>query len=205
MGREQGRNGGGVHELTADDEGFRAWAAGRRAWLRRIAYLMCLDWHAADDAVQETLTKVYVRWRSLIRSGSPDAYARRVLITTTVDSRRRPWRRESATEDIARVTSAAGVRTDDEAAARALHEVEASDVRDRVRGALAALPPGMRAAVVLRYYEDLSVEQTAQVLGCSTGTVKSQTSRGLDHLRATLGPVIDDSSPDITGALTGGT
>lgn len=190
---------------------FRAWAAARRAGLRRTAYLLCLDWHTADDVVQETLTKVYVRWPEVSASGGQDAYARRVIVTTVIDIRRRPWRREAFTDDLNLTALRAGVRTEDHVAARALEAVDDGYVRDRVTRALAALPRGMRAVIVLRFYEDLSVEQTAQELGCSTGNIKSQTSRGLQHLKKLLAPdlVLDDDSVDetstITDLLSGGT
>ncbi len=172
-----------MNELSDDEAGFRLWATARRASLRRTAYLMCLDWHLADDLVQDVLTKVYSRWRQVVRTGSPDAYVRRALVTTFIDSRRRPWRREDVVDEL----PSSGI---DLSAEQALEVVERVDRRGRVVEALAALPPGQRAAVVLRFYEDLSVEQTAQVLGCSAGNIKSQTSRGLDQLRRVLGPAL---------------
>jgi len=172
-----------MDELSVDEDGFRLWATTRRAALRRTAYLLCLDWHLADDLVQDALAKVYPRWRRIARSGDPDAYMRRVLVTTFIDTCRRPWRREVAAEGV--FSSAV-----DPAAQEALESVERADRRALITQALAALPPGQRVTLVLRFYEDLSVEQTAQLLGCSTGNVKSQTSRGLDQLRRLLGSAV---------------
>jgi len=168
-----------LDEVTPDEAGFRAWATARRNGLRRSAYLLCLDWHLADDLVQETLAKTYARWARITARGHPDRYVRRVLVTSYLDSRRRPWRRESAAAQLPDLTP-------DQAAADALDAVETAADRGRLVAALAALPPGQRAMVVLRHFEDLSVEQTAELLHCSTGNVKSQTARGLDRLRAAL-------------------
>ena len=165
-----GRESSAVQEHpSADDDGFVQWAALRRRRLRRTAYLLCGDWSAADDLVQESLVRVYRHWRR-IASGDPDAYARKVLTSVFIDERRRPWRRETATAT--------------------LPEISGSDEPPIIVGplleALRAVPPRQRAVLVLRFWEDLSVEQTAQLLGCSTGTVKSQSARGLVRLRELL-------------------
>jgi RNA polymerase sigma-70 factor (sigma-E family) len=140
------------------------------ASLRRTAYLVCGDWHRADDVVQDALYKLYLSWAKVDRSGSPLAYARQVVVNAALDNGRRPWRREVPTDqppDQPQRSDPAGTHAD----------------RDEVRTALAQLGPRQRACVVLRYYEDLSIEQTAEILACSPGTVKSQTARGLDSLR----------------------
>ena len=80
---------------SADEAGFRGWAAARLPALRRRAYLLCGDWHLADDLVQDTLVTVYARWPRLVRQGAPDTYSSRVLVSRFIDERRRPWRRES--------------------------------------------------------------------------------------------------------------
>lgn len=170
-----------MEQMTPDEAGFRSWAAARRPQLRRTAYLICLDWHLADDLVQETLVKVYARWRRLAVRGEMDAYARRVLVTTHVDARRRPWRRETAAAELVDLRP-------DQASAAALRAAEGLDEQARLVATLRQLPPGQRAVLVLRYVEDLSVEQTAALLGCSTGNVKSQAARGLAHLRVLLAP-----------------
>ncbi|WBQ06409.1 SigE family RNA polymerase sigma factor [Kribbella sp. CA-293567] len=138
--------------------------------LRRTAYLVCGDWHRADDVVQDALYKLYLSWSKVDRSGNPLAYARRVVVNAALDIGRRPWRREVPTDRLLERP-----RTDDPAGAQA--------DRDEVLSALAGLGPRQRACVVLRYYEDLSIEQTAEILDCSPGTVKSQTARGLETLR----------------------
>ncbi|CAM00776.1 RNA polymerase sigma-70 factor (sigma-E family) [Saccharopolyspora erythraea NRRL 2338] len=154
------------------DEEFAEYFDARVVSMRRTAYLLCGDWHRAEDLVQTALTKIYVAWPRINRGGTVDAYARQVLVRSAIDESRRGFRkRETALPEVPE------------------HGTPAHDVGETVdlRNALAALPPGQRAAVVLRYWEDQSVEATAQLLGCSTGTVKSQTARGLAALRKLLG------------------
>lgn len=127
------------------------------------------DGHLAEDLVQQALVRLYLAW-GRARTLSTPAYARRILVNAFVDHRRRPWvRRERSSETLPE---------------SAVPEVALPD--RELFTALAALPPRMRAAVVLRHVEDLSVEEVADALGCSRGTVKSQTSRGLDKLRTAL-------------------
>jgi RNA polymerase sigma-70 factor (sigma-E family) len=159
-----------------DDE-FSEFVASRAGWLRKVAYLLCADWHRADDLVQETVTKLYTHWGRVSRADSVEAYARRVLVNTFLAEQRTGWGRFT-------VRHAAGP-ADAEALAGAQGVADLEAGLD-LRQALAGLPPRQRAAVVLRHYCDLSVEQTAEALGCSTGNVKSQTSRGLDSLRRLL-------------------
>jgi RNA polymerase sigma-70 factor (sigma-E family) len=159
----------------ADESAFRTYAVSRRPALRRTAYLLCGDWHEADDLVQTALTKLFVAWKRVRSDEQPDAYARRILTRCYLDERRRPWRRESPVE----------VLDDFPTATRS-----ADDALD-LRAALNALPARQRATVVLRYWVDASVTETADALGCSEGTVKSQTARALSTLRALLGdPVL---------------
>jgi RNA polymerase sigma-70 factor (sigma-E family) len=146
--------------------------------LRRTAYLVCGDWHRADDVVQDALYKLYRSWPKVDRGGNPLGYARRVVVNAAVDSGRRSWRREVPTADL----PFDRFRPDDHADDHADEHAE----RDEVLTALGRLAPRQRACVVLRYYEDLSVEQTARILGCSEGTVRSQSARGLDTLRTAL-------------------
>ncbi|WP_055590172.1 SigE family RNA polymerase sigma factor [Peterkaempfera griseoplana] len=153
---------------------FAEFAESRADWLRRVAYLLCSDWHRADDLVQETLTKLYVHWPRMRRVDNPDGYARTVLVNTFLAEQRSPWQRWRARQP---------ERTGTESAAPPADPESALDLRR----ALAALPPRQRATLVLRYYHDLTVEQTADALGCSSGNVKSQTSRGLQTLRRLLG------------------
>jgi RNA polymerase sigma-70 factor (sigma-E family) len=160
-----------------DEAGFREFIGARMETLRRAAYLMCGDWHTADDVVATAVVKVYRDWGRLSRMGHLDAYVRRMVLTAWLDEKRRPWRRERAVPQL----PVRAVAADDRA------------VTDRIAitGHLAALPSRRRAVIVLRYYCDLSVEETAEVLGCSTGTVKSQTARALDSLRASMVDVPD--------------
>src|SRR5262245_11073145 len=142
---------------------YSAYYEGRGPALRRTAYLLVGSWEGADDLVQATFLKLYVHWTRL-RSETVDAYARRVLVNEFLTSRRRS--RETPVSAIAERPA-----------------LEPSIV-DRIvlDEALAGLPPRQRAAVVLRYWEDLSVAQTAELLGVSTGTVKSSVSRALSAL-----------------------
>ena len=154
-----------------DEAEFVAFAQGARARLRRTAFLMCGDWDRASDHVQEGLIRVYVAWPRLHRAGREYAYARKAVVSAVLDHGRRRSSREVVSEPDA--TRAAGGDL-------------AEQVTDRaaLMAALAKLPPRQRACVVLRYFEDLSVHDTAKALGCSEGTVKSQTARGLDALRS---------------------
>ncbi|HEX3900929.1 MAG TPA: SigE family RNA polymerase sigma factor [Mycobacteriales bacterium] len=159
----------------ADESAFRTFAVSRRPALRRTAYLMCGDWHQADDLVQTALTKLFVAWKRVRSDEQPDAYARRILTRCYLDERRRPWRRESPVE----------VLHDAPTATRSTE-----DALD-LRVALDRLPARQRATLVLRFWADASVTETADALGCSEGTVKSQTARALSTLRALLGdPVL---------------
>jgi RNA polymerase sigma-70 factor (sigma-E family) len=154
------------------DDGFTAYVAGRRGHLYRTAYLLCGDPHRAEDIVQTALAKLYVAWPRASRADSVDAYARRVIINSHLDERRRPWRRESPTEE-ERLDRPAptGVTPEDS---------------DALWSALRRLGPKQRRVVVLRHYWGLSVEETAADLGVSPGTVKSQTSAALAKLRSVL-------------------
>ena len=154
-----------------DDTEFVQFVDGHARELRRTAYLMCGDWQRAEDATQDALLKLYVAWSRLERSGGLRAYAHRAVTTAVVDQCRRPWRREVG--------------------GRALPETEHDPIQhvDRrlaVVRALQSLPHRRRQCVVLRYFADLSVEETAEQLGITTGTVKSQTARALDQVRDAL-------------------
>jgi RNA polymerase sigma-70 factor (sigma-E family) len=148
---------------------FAEYFAARAVALRRLAYALCADWHTAEDLVQATFLKLYPRWRR-IRAETVDAYVRRTLVNTYL-SRRRALRREQVFADIP------------DSAAPDRESVEALDIGR----ALARLPLGQRVLVVLRYLEDVSVAETAAMLGISEGTVKSQTARAARTLRAALG------------------
>src|SRR3954452_11379842 len=149
---------------------YEAFVAARAAALRRTAYLICGDWHQAEDIVQTALTKLYLAWRRVEQRDGLEGYARQIVVRCALDERRRGWRRESPT------------------AVMPEHLVRdgGSEDRDVLLAALAAVPQQQRAALVLRYWEDLSIGETARVLGISEGAVKSATSRGLDNLRRAL-------------------
>ncbi|MEV5962946.1 SigE family RNA polymerase sigma factor [Kribbella sp. NPDC051952] len=159
--------------MTERDRDYVEFVASASGSLRRTAFLVCGDRHRADDIVQDTLYKLYLSWPKIQRVGNPFAYARRMVVNAAHDGHRRPWRREVSTADVPD-----GVHRDDFVAGHA--------DRDEVLEALRGLGPRQRACVVLRYYEDLSVEQTAEILGCSEGTVKSQAARGLSTLRQAI-------------------
>jgi RNA polymerase sigma-70 factor (sigma-E family) len=163
--------------LDADEEIFRSFAATRLAPLRRLGYLICGDWHLAEDAVSTVLTKLYVKWDRLATVANLDAYVRTMLVRAIVDERRRPWRRESP-------ASHAGPSSLPDPPAT----IDTDQPLDRLvlQSALARMPTRRRAVLVLRFFEGLSVEETAAAMGCSTGTVKSQTSRALAALREIL-------------------
>ncbi|GGN42585.1 RNA polymerase sigma-70 factor (sigma-E family) [Actinoplanes campanulatus] len=154
--------------MTDRDEAFAEYFAARSSAMRATAFLLCGDWHRAEDLVQQTFTKLYLRWNRVQRHESLDPYVRRVLISTFIDEGRWGWWRRERPQET-RIERAAAP--------------EPSDDRVTLLGALARVPARQRAVLVLRYWQDLSVEETAAALGCSAGTVKSQAARGLDTLR----------------------
>lgn len=139
--------------------------------LYRVAWLLLGDHGLAEDLVQTALAKTYVAWERIEDPGAAHAYTRTTLVNTASSwFRRRSWRTELATEVLPEQA----------------HEHDASRRPDLAR-ALAGLPARQRAVVVLRFYEDLDVAETARVLAISPGTVKSQTSHALAKLRVSLG------------------
>jgi RNA polymerase sigma-70 factor (sigma-E family) len=148
------------------------YVASRQVYLRRIAYALCGDWHRAEDLLQTALTKLYVAWPRIHRDGREDAYVRQILVRTNIDAQRRDRGREQP-----------GLDGRDPAVPDASTTV---DDRSELFEALQRLPQMQRKTVLLRYWLDLSVEQTASELGISEGTVKSHSSRGLSALQATL-------------------
>ena len=161
------------------DGEFTAWVVEHRSTLLRAATLLTAgDAGYAEDLVQATLTKLYLRWRSVRRSENTLAYARVVLLNTFLDMRRRAFRRRELT-----VADPNTLLTPTEPGE--------SDLQDTVLAALRELPPGQRAVVVLRHWFDLDVATTARELGCSPGTVKSQSHKALEQLRNRLGHVFD--------------
>jgi RNA polymerase sigma-70 factor (sigma-E family) len=162
-----------VADRAEDGVEFREFATARAGQLFRIAYLVCGDWHEAQDLVQTTLAKLFEAWRRVQRTQSPDAYARRVLINSYLSERRLKRSSEMPVADPALpVAASAG---DD------------ADLRLTLVAALSKLPPRSRAVVVLRYVDDHSIESVAQALAISPAAVKSLNSRGLAQLRDLLG------------------
>jgi len=155
------------------DAEFEAYVAAARPRLRRLAYSLCGDWHAADDIVQTALAKLYVAWPRVVRASDSDAYVRRTVARTAIDESRRPWRRERS-----------GIEGHDRPA-------DGADVpaRHDLVAALQQLPEMQRKTVVLRHWLGLSVAETAHDLGIAEGTVKSHTSRALAALHDLMGEV----------------
>lgn len=157
----------------------------RATSLLRTAYLLTGDWGTAEDLLQTALVKTWFRWDRLRDKDAAEAYVRQVMARTYATWWRRKWRGELATGDLP------------ETACRDAYDDV--DSRHALRHALAALPPRQRAIVVLRFYEDLSEAQVADLLGCSVGTVKSTASRALVRLRGIVG---DGAFPIQRGSAT---
>ncbi|WP_030433728.1 SigE family RNA polymerase sigma factor [Allokutzneria albata] len=163
--------------MATVDDGFVEFVRERSSALLRTARLLCAgDRGAAEDLLQDVLARVYCRWNRIV--GDPEPYVRAALFNAA----KHRWRRRSR-----RVAEA---QWDDVVVGERLSVEDGHEdqlvVRDMTMRALAQLPPRMRAVIVLRFFEDYSEEQTANLLGCSTGTVKSQTSRGLSKLRGLI-------------------
>jgi len=155
---------------------YTEYVQARLGWLRRTAYLLGQDWQAADDLVQTAITRLYTHWGRARKAASLDAYARRILVNAFLDERRSAWVRRVTLPGEYEERPAAG------------HDAE---MRLEVRAALRSLPPRQRATVVLRYYCDCPIEEAAEILGVTPGTVKSQTAKGLTALRLALAPVME--------------
>ncbi|MEU1687081.1 SigE family RNA polymerase sigma factor [Micromonospora sp. NPDC005707] len=161
--------------MSDRDAAFAAYFAARSDAMRGTAYLLCGDWHRAEDLVQSTFTKLYLAWNRASRHEVLDAYVRQILLRTFLDERRRGWWRRE--------------RVQDEATEQAV-TADSPEERLVLLEALTGVPPRQRAVLVLRYWEDLSVEETASLLQCSPETVKSQAARGLETLRRLLAPTL---------------
>jgi RNA polymerase sigma-70 factor (sigma-E family) len=168
-------------------EEFAEFARVMSPRLRRTAFLLCGDWHTAEDLAQTALTKVFVSWRRIRRQDAVHAYAHRTLVNPYLSYRRLKrtgelltgWFPESAAQDAV------------------------PETRMVLLDALAALPPRSRAVVVLRFWADLSVDQVADVMGCSPGNVKKLSARALGKLRVLLGEAMAESrSYDMTPVST---
>jgi RNA polymerase sigma-70 factor (sigma-E family) len=148
---------------------FTDYVTARSAAMGRTAHLLCGDWHRAEDLVQSVCVRLYAVWPRLRARDAVDGYVRKMLVRAYLNERRRPWRREQSTAEMPEVATSGGY----------------GGVENRMvlLDALAGLPPKQRAVVVLRYWEDYSLDDAAAALGCSVGTVKSQSSRALATLR----------------------
>jgi RNA polymerase sigma-70 factor (sigma-E family) len=160
--------------MSDRDEEFGAFIRNCATPLHKTAYLLCGDWHLAHDLVQDTLVKAYEHWPRVRRADSPDAYIRAILLNEA----RGRWRRRERTLPVSRFPDG--------------REPVAPDQTDEITRragllqALLALPLRQRATVILRYLEGMSERETAAALGCSEGTVKSQSARALATLRTFL-------------------
>jgi RNA polymerase sigma-70 factor (sigma-E family) len=161
------------------DAEYTEYVQSHLPWLRRVAYLLCQDWPSADDLVQSAITRLYLHWGTARNAASIDAYSRTVLVRIFISERRSAWYRRVLL-----------VAAHHDAPGRYVDHDAHMDVRD----ALAALPPRQRATLVLRFFCDLSVDETARELGCTAGTVKSQTAKGLEALRRALGPILAEEA-----------
>lgn len=158
-----------------DDERFHVFVARSTAPLTRLAYLLCGDQHFANDLVQTCLIRLYQVWPRIRDKDFVDAYARKVLLRCWLNELRRPWRRSESREGVVPDTSVPEADV-----------IGAAHHKEVLRVALAQLPPRQRAAVILRYWLQHSAAETAAILGCSEGTVRSQATRGLAALRTAL-------------------
>jgi len=157
--------------VDAERDAFDAFVRARLPALLRFAYAVTGDPHTAADLVQDALERTGMRWSKVERQGDPEGYVRRAILNGRV-SRWRKHRRETLVDCVPeRMTS---------------YEVPGRD--EQLWQLLATLPPRQRAVLVLRYYEDMSEVQIAATLGCSPGTVKSQSSKALAKLRVALSP-----------------
>ena len=165
----------------ASAEEFAEFARVMSPRLRRTAFLLCGDWHTAEDLAQTALTKVFVSWRRIRRQDAVHAYANRTLVNAYLAHRRLKrtgelvtgWFPERSAQD------------------------PAPETKMMVLDALATLPPRSRAVVVLRYWADLSVDQVADVMGCSPGNVKKLSARALDKLRVVLSAAMAESGSSV--------
>ncbi|MDQ3629658.1 MAG: SigE family RNA polymerase sigma factor [Actinomycetota bacterium] len=155
---------------------FCEFVAARQNALLRTAYLLSGDHHAAEDLVQTALAKAYLSWHKLREPAAADGYVRRIMVNENTSLWRRAWKRNEV---------ATGYLPERALPGDSSHDLV--DTRDQMWALVQTLPPKQRAAVVLRYYEDLSEAETAAALGCSVGNVKSQTSRAIAALRGRIG------------------
>jgi RNA polymerase sigma-70 factor (sigma-E family) len=157
-----------------EQEAFREYVVARKAALLRTAYLVSGDWHQAEDIVSTAMVKLYTSWRRAREVEHVDAYVRRIVIRVYLDEQRRPWRRERPTEVLPEPIYP-GSAGDGQAA----HRTD-------LRRLLAQMPARQRAVLVLRFYDDMSVAQTADAMRLSVTATKSLTIRALSSIRRLL-------------------
>lgn len=157
---------------NGSEQDYIEYVTARLPRLRRLAYSLCGSEDQAEDLVQEAVTKLYLHWSRTADVAHLDAYVRKILVRTFLDGQRKGWWRVLLFGSVPDV--------------RHTHDHSAVD-RAVLRDALAELPPRQRAVLVLRFLHDLPVREVAEALGCTEGTVKSQTSHGLTTLRRLLG------------------
>ncbi|GAA4582787.1 SigE family RNA polymerase sigma factor [Planotetraspora phitsanulokensis] len=159
---------------------FAEYVAHRHDRLCRTAYLLTRDWAVAEDLVQTSLAKAWAVWRRI--EGDPDRYVYRIIVNTHTSWWRRRWRREVPTDEVPE---------------RSEHDFSGTVVdRDTLWAAIGSLSKRQRTVIVLHYFDELTMQQVADTLGCSLGTVKTQLSRGLARLRVT--PEVQDLLPEAT-------
>ncbi|MGH3680722.1 MAG: SigE family RNA polymerase sigma factor [Natronosporangium sp.] len=165
------------------EQDFVEYLSARLPRLHRTAYLLCGDAHLAEDLVQSTALALYRKWRTVASADNRDAYVHRVLVNQFLGERRRHWSRV--------------LLSDRPPEPSPRPPGDGAEERDAVRAALARLGARQRAVLVLRFFCDLTVADTAVTLRCSEGTVKSQTARGLATMRRLLAAA-PDSAPELT-------
>ena len=182
MEKHTGANEGDGALTTADPlVDFEAYVRASQRKHKRLAFLLAGDLHAAEDLLQAAYAKLYPRWDKVRAYDAPDAYLRKVMVSVRTSWWRRHRNREWATDEVPELGGVAD------------HGEEVVESRVLL-SALRGLPERQRAAVVLRHWCDLSEAETASIMSCSLGTVKSNTSKGLAHLRAALGPAEGEAS-----------
>jgi RNA polymerase sigma-70 factor (sigma-E family) len=175
--------------MTSREDEFTAFADAASSGLLGTAFLLCGDWHTAEDLTQTTLAKLFAAWHGIRNRDAVHAYARRTLLNTFLVDCRRKRRREVLTSDASQYADPVARAQDPE-------------LRLALTDALATLAPKARAVIVLRYWDDMSVDQVAALLGCSPGNVKSQSARSLEKLRQVLGDQIREEH-GVTGVPNG--
>jgi RNA polymerase sigma-70 factor (sigma-E family) len=155
---------------------YEEFAQARLATLARYAVMLTGDRHSAEDLVQETMVRAQLHWRKISKADAPERYVKRMMVNIFIDWQRGSWWKRVL------------VRADAGAAVGVSDESETAANRDAIWQALARLPRQQRAALVLRFYEDLPDAEIAEVLGCTIGTARGYISKALTALRARLTP-----------------